>query len=517
MWGIMMKISIALLLLLGLLFNIQTHSAPYDVIIVGAGIAGLTAAKQLHENGLNILILEGDDRIGGRIHTIDVDGTPVDLGASWIHGINGNPIYKLVKELKIKTLPTNYNNALLFGPDRQPIPDQDLQRAPEIIEGFYQFCANRAALFSTDCSLKDALNAYKNTLSSSTEKLIADGMFAAYFEQEYGAKGSQLSLFHSFKYPKKEGDCDGNDVLIVGGYDKVITHLAQPFAQDENKLKKKHNVIAISYNETTSLVTVATDNGVTFETYCVLCTVPLGVLKKNKITFTPKLPEFKQQAINNLGMGVYDKVVLQFDKPFWTESNPSVDFIAQITAITPFNGYLNYHHYNEKNILINASIDNRAMRQEGMELNEVSAEHVVLLKSLFPGKTPVLKKAHVTRWGNNKFSYGSYSHCPPGIKRETYDDMAASIANYLFFAGEATHKDHHSTVHGAYLSGLREAENITLVLRHKEVMRAWLKAGQEGSSRSLLTKQLTTLKQNLKEVQQNIDQLSQKITRLRKK
>lgn len=103
----------------------RVQSQQQKVLIIGAGIAGLAAAKQLQQYGFQVTVLEGRDRLGGRIHTDRSLGFPVDLGASWIHGITNNPIENLARQWYIEIQPTDLDYILLYGSNGKLISNED--------------------------------------------------------------------------------------------------------------------------------------------------------------------------------------------------------------------------------------------------------------------------------------------------------------------------------------------------------------------------------------------------------
>jgi len=101
-----------------------------NIIIIGAGISGLAAARELQSNGFKVTVLEGRNRIGGRINTDRTLGLPVDLGASWIHGINNNPIGKLAQEFQVPILLTDWDNWMIYNSNNgQPLKEKELQKS----------------------------------------------------------------------------------------------------------------------------------------------------------------------------------------------------------------------------------------------------------------------------------------------------------------------------------------------------------------------------------------------------
>ena len=245
------------------------------IVIVGAGIAGLSAAHTLAAKGRTVQLLEARDRIGGRIHSDYSLGVSCDLGASWLHGANGNPLTELTNSLGMRKVVTNTS---WVARDRGKKLDE--AELPSWIESIslYDNAAGAAAASVNSWSYL-FFNDY-----SGDECVFPDGY---------------IQLFDAFK----------------GDYDLKLNQVVEAIAYSE------HNVQVSSKSATA-------------EYDAVVVTVPLGVLKAGTIQFTPALPANKQKAIQRLGMGTLDKIYLQFDDPFWDKEphlliTPFTDFSCE--------------------------------------------------------------------------------------------------------------------------------------------------------------------------------------------
>jgi monoamine oxidase len=231
------------------------------VIVVGAGAAGLSAARRLQDEGIEVRILEGRSWVGGRVHTNNSLGAALDLGASWIHGIDGNVLTELADEAGIERLATDYDNTVVFDASGEVLaPDE----VPE--------------------SHRDVVDV----------------------ENEYGVDVEELSRDAFI-----EGDDQvGGDVVFPNGYSELMEYLAKGLDIELSTV-----VTAINHDETG--VDVTTETGDVQSADAVLVTVPLGVLKAGTIAFDPPLPDDKLDAIDRLGMGHLSKVYLSFEEAFW--------------------------------------------------------------------------------------------------------------------------------------------------------------------------------------------------------
>ena len=296
-----------------------------SVTVVGAGFAGLGAAKELADGGVKVTVLEGRDRIGGRVWTDRRLGLPLDLGASWIHGPTRNPLTELSNQLGVKRVRSNYETAVYRMSGGVEIEEDDL---PEWYE-------------------------------------IAVGV-----EQEYGADNSKLS-----RRAFSEGsNVLGADEVFPGGYDQLLKGLKGKY-----DLRLQHKVSRI---KTTGKAATVTAGSRVFESDAVLVTVPLGVLKADVITFEPALPRVKKGAIDRLGMGLLNKVYLKFDKPFW---DTEVEWIGYVTPErNAFPSWMNFTKVNGEPVLMAFSGGTAADQGELYTDTDIVQRAIAALSDMYP-------------------------------------------------------------------------------------------------------------------------------------
>lgn len=410
-----------------------------EVIVIGAGAAGLAAARKLQDQGTDVVLLEGRSRIGGRVHTSNQwQGAPIDLGASWIHGIRRNPITRLAKQAGAKWVESDYDN---FGVYRE---NGGLLNAKEENQLELLFGRIDRIVRSGQNSQRPLADLLKKDLAGYDTPL---GQFAVngLVEQEYAADDSAISGLGAY-FGEEYG---GSDVWFPKGYRQVIAPLAQGL-----KLHLGHVVQEVFHDQ--AGVSVVTSNG-EFRAKRALITLPLGVLKRGKIRFSPALPQRKTQAIASLGMGLLNKVVLRFAKPFWSRDQEFFGRLSGEKGAWAF--WLNLYHHIDEPILMGFNAAKFGRATESWSDQQIVASAQQALQGMF-GNTNAVTGYQVTRWNADPFSGGSYSFLPPGASSRTIRALGEPISDRLFFAGEATSEDYPSTVHGAYLSGIREAERI---------------------------------------------------------
>lgn len=285
----------------------DAHDEGARVVVVGAGVAGLAAAQELAEQGYEVVVVEARDRTGGRVWTYDLDGQPVDLGASWIHGIDGNPVAQLADEEGIEVVPTDYDDAVLYDQDGDEVSEGARVAVAEDVEAAVAAAAEQAEDQDEDSSLGEALAAELDQTPGEA-RLRTNQAIVAGIEHEYAADVDDLSLFW---WDEGEDD-EGEDVVFPNGYQQVVEVLAKGL-----DVRLEHEVWAVRWGDGEAVVGTS---GGDLPADAVVLTLPVGVLQEGGPTFDPPLPEDKAAAIDRLGMGVLDKVAFAFDEDFWDET-----------------------------------------------------------------------------------------------------------------------------------------------------------------------------------------------------
>ena len=422
-----------------------TKGAP-TVTIIGAGMSGSSAANALVAAGYTVTIVEARNRIGGRTWTDRKSlSKPVDLGAGWIHEADGNPITDLCKKYKIKTTPTDYENAVLYGTDGKEVTDAVSGLADKTYKDIMAKVATMANSATTDMSVGAAI-----TKVTSSMKLTAQQqLFLTYsehvsLEHEYAGDISTLSLM---TYDEGE-EFDGEDELVIGGYDGIVSGLLSGLKID---LKLSNVVSSIDYSAASG-VTVKMTNGSSLTSDYVVCTIPLGVLQSGSVKFTPALPAAKLTAMSHLKMGLLNKLFLEFPSVFWDKEAEVLGHVSDTKGL--WQESYNLYYYTKKPILLMFTAANFAKDMETWTDAAIVASAMTTLRLIYGKSVPDPTKQVITRWGQDPYSLGSYSYSGVGSNEPTDRlALAATVADRLFFGGEATSDLYPATNHGAYLSG----------------------------------------------------------------
>lgn len=448
-----------------------TPHARGSVIILGAGLAGLAAAHQLLKLGYRVVVLEAKAHAGGRVHTARLEGggqqAVADLGGAVITGVDGNPLAVLARQLRIPLhrIEAESSDCPLYQANGEPVSraiDAEASEAwvaaeEEVLEVGEQYAPDTAEALSLGTLMRVKLREQLrpgHALRPMLQWLYSNAEFSA------AALATDLSA-------TRWADDDlfgysGDHVWLPGGNARLVKALAE-------EVPILYNTAAQEVHYGDAGVTVVTADGGALAADACLVTVPLGVLKAGHICFRPPLPASKQKAIDALGFGVLNKVVLLFPHQWWETR----DTFGHVAGDDEDPGWF-YLWYCFPGIsgghLIAALVSGRAaIELESMRDEEVIARVMARLRRYHPHHTvPDPLAAVVTQWGRDPHTLGSYSSVPPGCAgADDYRELARSVDGRLFFAGEATTFQYPAQMHGAYDSGLREASKLHGTLQQR--------------------------------------------------
>ncbi|MFM7445149.1 MAG: flavin monoamine oxidase family protein [Tabrizicola sp.] len=414
--------------------------------MIGAGLAGLAAARDLSAAGAKVTVLEARDRIGGRIWTSRLwPDLPTDMGASWIHGTSGNPLTDLANQIGAPRQQTSYDSALSIDGNGKQV---DLAGAYAEAEAMINNARDKAEESAEDLSLKDAITATADWQDADPEtRRRVRHVINGSVEAEYGGAWDEVSAWY-FDAAK---EFDGPDELFPGGFDQIVHHLAKGL---EIRLEAKVTAIASEQER----VAVALANGETLIADRAIVTVPLGVLQAGDITFRPPLAPERQIAIRTLGMGLLNKCWLRFEKVAWPTD---VDWIEWLG---PKDGYwsqwLSLAQATGEPVLLAFHAGDQARETEKLTDAEMLENATAALQTMFGPGFPAPIGTQITRWSEDPFAKGAYSFNAIGSTPATRQSLAgADWEGRLVFAGEAAEPDYWGTAHGALISG-RTAASI---------------------------------------------------------
>lgn len=426
------------------------------VLVVGAGIAGLTVANALTTAGVDCVVLEARDRIGGRLDTVDVAGHPADLGGAWIHHPEGNILSDWLDLAGVPTIvdPTGTRFSGADMAERRRLTNQELVHvgyaALEPIAGRVaaDLVAGRADQ-PVDRVVDDYL---AETLASGAERDRLRQLMAALVEMDAAGPFGDISARYALTEDMLVGDVVDN--VPVGGYRRVLAPLAEGV---DIRLARPVRRI------------VQTDDGVRVEGDCwsesgthVVVTVPLGVLKAGTVAFDPPLPPERRDVIGRTGFGNMEKVVLAFDEPFWRAEDPALQHAVIYPADRAEPATMTWDFGLSPTIMF--LVANGGAEAMWRDPQRWAVEK---LEVLYGGPLPCLPTGVAsTDWLHDDFAFGSYSHVRPGEKASDFDILGEPVGR-ICFAGEHASADRTAYADGAMATGLREARRL---LRTDRVM-----------------------------------------------
>lgn len=397
-----------------------------DFVIIGAGAAGIGAARELRSLGRDFLLLEASHRIGGRAHTeYMAPGLPFDLGAHWIMAPSINPLMSITtpQDLALDRQPAQYAAARYFEDDHW-LPDDTYKTVGAHWDT--QFATmQRAMAVDKAQSVYDAVD---------NESRWAP-YFRMFFAQDITHDIDQACLEDTLAF-----ESVGEDIAVASGLGSLLAR----FAAD---VPVQLNSAVTRIDSTAAGVRLHTSRG-EIRTRKVILTVSTGVLATRQIKFEPELPDWKYQAVENLPLGSCTRVALQFDSPSLQELPTEFTVTADGDEPLHFRNRPCGHDYIEVAAggRIGAWLEKLGERRT-IDFILTKLRHVAGNQAV-----PEPMRRIVSAWDGDAWIKGSYSCARPGAHHRR-EMLRAPLDDRVFFAGEATSSKYFASVHGAYLSG----------------------------------------------------------------
>ncbi len=437
------------------------EGAAERVLVIGAGMAGLVAARLLHDSGFKVTVLEARERIGGRVWTDDRVGAPVDLGGSWVHGVEGNPLALWAGKLGVRLISSEADRLLID--ERASAPTRTAQRRKAFM-GAAAF--NTAIAFASwkskfltnvrgprSVSVKDAI---EPLLHASWLPEVDRLVVATFVEGSEGVNGSVWDQLSAEDWFPQEG-LDGN-AQPQGGFQPLIEDAARGL-----DIRLNAPVTVLSWND--SGVVAILKNGERLEAERAVVTLPVGLLRDGSFRLDPLPPLEQQEAIGRLGYGagVLAKVYLRFPHVFWPEKSKWFGRLPDAPDRRgTFNTFVSHVEETGLPILLSFANGHTAVRYDREQSDEqVKQAALASLRKMFGGnKVPEPEAFVFPRWLSDPWSMGGYSYPAIGSPPDDHHDHARPLGDRVFFAGEATEPVEYGTVHAALWSAELAAEAI---------------------------------------------------------
>lgn len=405
-----------------------------DIVIVGAGAAGLAAAKELQRLEHDFLLLEASHRIGGRAYTEElIPGMPFDLGAHWIMAPSVNPLMPLAERqlMRLVEADRHYTAARYYEDDAWLAEGADRE-----------FGAYWDKQFDALARMRDG------GLDTSVLDLIDnDNRWAPYFRmfyaQDFTRDVDQASVLDTLNYVRKE-----SDLAVPGGLGNLLALYGEDVPVSLNSAVRRIDC-------SKSQIALDTTKGL-IKAEKVILTVSTGVLSSRQIEFVPNLPDWKLEAIDGLPLGSCTRVALMFAEPVLH------DLPSEFTVDTSGDGPIHFRNRPFGRNYVEIAVGGRTAAW--MEKSGQKATVAFILEKLrrVAGRQAVLDPVQqiVSAWDGDNCIRGAYSCARPGAADQR-PLLACPIGNRLFFAGEATSRNYYASVHGACSSGREAARAAT--------------------------------------------------------
>jgi len=434
----------------------------YDILILGAGVAGLAAGRRLAESGRQVAIVEARDRIGGRIATEHVsiagalNSVPIELGAEFVHGLPG-AVWKLIDEAHLATYEL-YGDHLCYERARLQACSESNGDPTSVLEEMMGWLAAQPP--GTDAT-------FANYLDIAGIERKRGEQAAAYVEGFNAADANAIGVAALAQQQRAENAIQGDRLFhIRAGYDAVPNFLCERLERAGGSVLAGRRVTHVRWSESGVAMGGTDAQGAAFEFQAnhAVITLPLGVLQTGSVEFQPPPREILLHA-GRLAMGAALRVSLLFDSNFWSAAHRFEDFSFLFAREETFPTW--WSSKPDPAPLLTAWIGGRKALdlQRRMRAHAdpfaIRKECVSELAKMFELSPRALENRliswHAHDWQSDEFARGAYSYAPAGA-RDASEHMTIPVDGRLFFAGEHTDVEGHwGTVHGALASGERAA------------------------------------------------------------
>jgi monoamine oxidase len=425
-----------------------------DILIIGAGAAGLAAARELSAGELKVVVLEARNRIGGRINT-HFDKFPIELGAEFVHGKPPETL-KIVERAKLKlqrvpNLHWHLHNGVLTK------SGEFWSKVEDLMEEMSRYTG-------PDQNFSEFLDNYKRKTQIEDIRSIA----TMYVEGFHAAHADRISV-HGLNKTNEAAEKieDDKQFRIQKGYSSLAHSLYDDAVAAGARFHLNTVVEEVHWRR--NQVDVLTRNSSRrFKARRLLVTLPLSLLQKTEhVRFTPALSE-TESAANKLAMGSAVKVMLRFREPFWATADDMKDltFIHAPAETLP----TWWTQFPANAPLLAGWAGGPRAEKLATESDDSLLDHALqalahIFRTSRASIEALLEEFYTHNWEHDPFSRGAYSYIPVG-GLDAQAQLAQPLEDTLFFAGEATNTEgHQGTVHGAIASGLRAAREIVTGLQ----------------------------------------------------
>jgi len=470
---------------LGLFLPLAAQAAT-DVVVVGAGVAGLAAAERLYQAGLQVTILEAKNRVGGRVFTLSKGSSVIELGAEWIQGAcPANSLYNMAVRRQLLDEPVRRHgqewdsrdfNGLFYTSEGRVVDEDLVKEAARIYREIQDELDYRMDDFSYKHPMKKSV---EEVFWSHTKKLLSNRQDLSDYDREdiYTALSGMSNYMRVYQSGDlKEGgafmygtggELPGGDAIVPNGMKSLLDSMLA-------------NTQTIYYNDAVTRidwsgekVVVTTFSNTTYKCDHVIVTVPLGVLKKSVNLFSPFLDDDKLRAIENMQEGRIAKLYLEWAEPWWVQSEGFLNFAWNREEVESARMPQDWARFvtglyeveGQPKMLV-AWVGGLAAETVDSLADDQIIDCIGHLVRKFTGDVTLTRPDRIYRhpWSTDEFALGTYSFPSVRTTPRDYESLSTPLPSVdmprLLLAGEHTHNYFWSFLHGAHASGIKQADAI---------------------------------------------------------
>ncbi|KAG5680982.1 hypothetical protein PVAND_010456 [Polypedilum vanderplanki] len=464
----------------------------YDVIVLGCGIAGLGAGRVLKGAKVNFLMIEGSDRVGGRIHTVNMKNLQnnneivrVEAGAQWIHGKH-NELYQYANQFKMirtelsEEAEGDYirEDGVHFNAFFVRKIDFKIGQLLEECEKFVEHKSDKNFVFPTSIAeyVEEKFDDFLKTLETNEERTQARQLLD--WHRKFQIIDNSCDYFNDISAKdwgnySFNGESCQTHINVTNGMSAITDKL---YEELKNFIRLNKAVKHVLWDAPEGIKIICEDES-SYLAQNVICTFSLGVLKQHQMKmFSPPLLRKHKDVIESIGFGTINKIFLKFNERWWDKDWKGLqmlwnDDLDENSHWTKYMTGFDVAYPVPENTLI-GWIGGKGAKLIEKITDEEIAEHCTDIIRKFLKDKNIPNPSHVfcSRWNTNKFIGGAYSYTSKNTDNiERWEKILSfpiiketsnGHKNLLLFAGEAVHEQYFSTVHGAFLSGIQQAELI---------------------------------------------------------
>ncbi|MET3509970.1 flavin monoamine oxidase family protein [Plantibacter flavus] len=430
----------------------------FDTVVVGAGVAGLVAARLLAAAGRAVVVVEARDRVGGRVSTERRDGRVTDLGASWVHGVDDSAVAAAAEAFGMRTVEFTVGGyqpdsrpIAYYGPDGRRLSDAEARGFAEDVHALDATLLGVVAESAPDASYRDVTEAALALQAWETERVQRVREYLEHrSEEQYGAWIEDLAA-----HGLDDDAIDGDEVVFPDGYDVLPRRLADGL---DVRLGRLVSHVRWSEGGGAAVTTRGPAGEESYHADSVVVTVPVGVLQSEGFVIEPPLPEPVAGALSRLRMNAFEKVFLRFERRFWDDDVYAIR--QQGPEGRRWHSWYDLTTAHGAPTLLTFAAGPTAEEIRDWDESRVVDSILDQLRRLYGDRVEAPTDVHVTRWQDDPFSHGSYAYMTVGSTTADHDALATPVGDVLHLAGEATWTDDPATVTAALHSGHRAAERV---------------------------------------------------------